>query len=123
MNELAVEREHKRLEVLLEKAEVPQQQRDVLAAVTDNLAWQRVKLDETRELIKGSQVVVKYDNGGGQSGVRENPIFKGYYNLWRAYMAGLEKFTSYLPKDMQDAAIGDSLTVLEQVKQMRKAGT
>lgn len=123
MDELKVKKERKRLEALLDRAEVPQQQRDVLEVVMDNLAWQRVKLDETRDLIKGSQVVIAYNNGGGQSGVRENPIFKGYYNLWRAYMSGLEKFTSYLPKDIQEAAVGDGLTVLEQVKQMKKAGT
>ena len=120
MDKRKVTREHKRLEALLDRADVPQQQRDVLAPVIDNMAWQKVKLDEAREEMKDACLTCHYDNGGGQTGTRENPVFKAYINLWRAYMAGLEKYTSYLPKELQDEAAGDSLSVLEQVKQMKK---
>lgn len=121
MDKRKVTREHKRLEALLDRADVPKQQRDVLAPVIDNMAWQRVKLDEAREEMQDASIVCHYDNGGGQSGERENPIFKAYINLWRAYMVGLEKYTSYLPKELQEEAAGDSLSVLDQVKQMKKA--
>lgn len=121
MDKSKVTREHKRLEALLDRAEVPKQQRDVLAPVIDNMAWQRVKLDEAREEMKDASVVCEYDNGGGQTGTRENPIFKAYINLWRAYMVGLEKYTSYLPKELQEEAAGDGLSVLDQVRQMKAA--
>ena len=120
MNDKKVKKERKRLIELLDKAEVPQHQRDVLAPVIDNMAWQRVKLDEAREEMQCARIVCHYDNGGGQAGERENPIFKAYINLWRAYMVGLEKFTSYLPKEMQDEVAGEGISVLEQVKQMKK---
>lgn len=120
MNDKKVKKERKRLIELLDKAEVPQHQRDVLAPVLDNMAWQRVKLDEAREEMQNSSIVCHYDNGGGQAGERENPIFKAYINLWRAYMVGLEKYTSYLPKEMQDEVAGEGISVLEQVKQMKK---
>ncbi len=123
MDKRKVTREHKRLEALLDRADVPQQQRDVLAPVIDNMAWQRVKLDEAREEMQDASIVCHYCNGGGQEGERENPIFKAYINLWRAYMVGLEKYTSYLPKELQDEATGEGLSVLEQVKQMKKANT
>ena len=121
MDKRKVSREHRRLVALLDRAGIPHQQRDVLAPVIDNMAWQRVKLDEAREEMQEASVVCEYDNGGGQTGVRENPIFKAYINLWRAYMVGLEKYTSYLPKELQEEAAGDSISVLEQVKRM-KAG-
>lgn len=121
MDKRAVTKEHKRLEALLDRADVPTQQRDVLAPVVDNMAWQRIKLDEAREEMKDASIVCHYSNGGGQEGERENPIFKAYINLWRAYMVGLEKYTSYLPKELQEEAAGDSLSVLDQVKQMKKA--
>lgn len=120
MDKRKVTREHKRLEALLDRANVPQQQRDVLAPVIDNMAWQRVKLEEAMEEMQDASIVCHYDNGGGQTGERENPIFKAYVNLWRAFMVGLEKYTSYLPKDLQDEAAGDSLSVLDQVKQMKR---
>ena len=121
MDKRAVTKEHKRLEALLDRADVPTQQRDVLAPVVDNMAWQRIKLDEAREEMKDASIVCHYSNGGGQEGERENPIFKAYINLWRAYMVGLEKYTSYLPKELQEEAAGDSLSVLDHVKQMKKA--
>ena len=121
MDKRKISEEHKRLKALLDRAEVPQQQQDVLAPVIDNMAWQRIKLDETREEMQEASVVCHYCNGGGQEGERENPIFKAYINLWRAYMLGLEKFTSYLPKEMQDEVTNSAFSVLDQVKSMKKA--
>ena len=121
MDNIKVVQEHERLDALLDRANVPQQQRDVLAPVIDNMAWQRIKLDQTRIEMQNASVVCDYDNGGGQTGVRENPIFKAYINLWRAYMVGLEKYTSYLPKELQDEAPGDMINVLDQVRQMKRA--
>lgn len=122
MDNRKVTKERKRLEELLDRAEVPQQQRDLLTPVVDNMAWQRVKLDEARKEMQDASIVCEYDNGGGQTGTRENPIFKAYINLWRAYMVGLEKFSSYLPKELQAEVVGESVSVLDQVRQMRKAG-
>ena len=121
MDDKSIKEEYKRLYDLLERAEVPQKQREVLVPVIDNLAWMKVKLDQTREEIRDASVVCEYDNGGGQCGTRENPIFKGYVALWRSYMIGLEKFTSYLPKDMQEEVQSDTADVLSQVMRMKKA--
>ena len=121
MDKSIIKAEHRRLEALLDRAGVPQQRRDVLAPVIDNMAWQRAKLDEAREEMQDANIVCHYDNGGGQSGERENPIFKAYVNLWRAYMIGLEKYTSYLPKEMQEEVKENVLSVLDQVKMMKKA--
>ncbi len=120
MNTKEVKREQKRLFEILEKAEVSAQTRTALVPVVENLAWMKVKLDETRAEMQESSVICHYSNGGGQEGERENPIFRAYINLWRAYMLGFEKYTSYLPKEMQDELSESSLTVLEQVLNMKK---
>lgn len=120
MDEIKVEKEKKRLEALLKRADIPAQQQDVLAPVIDNMSWQRIKLDEAREEMKEASIVCHFNNGGGQEGERENPIFKAYINLWRAYMVGLEKYTSYLPKEMQEEVTGSNITILEQVKRMKE---
>ena len=123
MDRRKVSREKKRLLALLDRADVPTQQRDVLAPVIDNISWQRIKMDEAREEMQDASIVCEYDNGGGQSGMRENPIFKAYINLFRAYMVGLEKFSSYLPKELQAEAAGEPLDVLSMVREMKKGGT
>ncbi len=123
MDKRAVTKEHKRLEALLDRADVPQQKRDVLASVIDNLAWQRIKLDEAREQMQDASITCEYDNGGGQSGIRENPLFKSYINLFRAYMVGLEKYSSYLPKELYEEAAGGTANTLDLVKSMKKGAS
>lgn len=110
------------MEAILNDAEVPQKQREVLASVIDNLAWQRVKLDEAMQELKDASLTCEYDNGGGQTGTRENPLFKGYFSLWKAYLAGLEKYSAYLPKDLQEEIKSDTVDVLAQVRRMKREG-
>ena len=114
-----VKTEYKRLVDLLRAANIPQQKISVLEPVIDNMAWQRVKLDEARAEMQDASIICEYNNGGGQTGTRENPVFKAYINLWRAYMVGLEKFSSYLPKELHDEVVNDGMSILEQVKQMK----
>ncbi len=117
-----IRKEERRLLALLDRADVPTQERDLLAPVIENLAFQRAKLEEARAQMLEADIVVHYDNGGGQEGERENPIFKAYINLFRAYMVGLEKFSSYLPKELQQEVTGAALSVLDMVKNMKKGG-
>ena len=123
MDKRKVRAEKKRLIALLERAEVPKQQQEVLAPVIDNISWQRIKLEETMLQMQEESVICEYQNGGGQSGIRENPIFKAYVNLWRAYMVGLDKYTSYLPKELQEEVAGQVVDVLAQVRAMKKGAT
>lgn len=122
MNKRTVTAEYKHLEALLERANVPTQKREALAPLMQNLAWQKCKLDEAREEMQEESIVASYQNGT-QSGTHENPYFKSYLNLWRGYLAGLEKFTSYLPEDMQEEEKQASISLIDQVKQMKKAKT
>ena len=112
--------EKARLESILERANVAEQHRDVLAPVIDNISWMRVKLDETRELMKNNQVVCDYNNGGNQKGTHESPLYKGFYNLWKAYLSGLATFTSYLPKEIEEEIQSEASDVLTQVMAMKK---
>ena len=96
MNE-RITAEKQRLTALLFSCGVSQNRIELLESVIENTAWQKIKLDDAREAIKGSSVAIPYDNGGGQTGIRENPLFKGYESLWRSYMAGMNKILECLP--------------------------
>lgn len=84
-------KERNRLKRLLKSAEVEDWKIKTLENVIENTAWMSVKLEDTRQKIKESDVTVRYNNGGGQSGTRQNPIFLGYESLWKAYMAGMNQ--------------------------------
>ena len=117
-----IKEEHARLMGILEAANVPQQKIDALRPLVDNMAWMRIKLDDARETIRTSNVVIPYDNGGGQTGLRENPLFKGYENLFKSYMSAYEKYFITLPKEAQEEAQADVITMLDRVKEMKKRG-
>ena len=63
--------------------------RQLCSKLIDDLVWQEQRLEDTRRLIKATPVVLTYDNGGGQRGVRRNPAYDGYHALFKSYTSGL----------------------------------
>ena len=120
----AAKKEAKRLKELLLNEKVSQQQIMLIEPIIENTAWMKIKLDETRESIKTSSVAMPYNNGGGQMGVRENPLFKGYEALWKAYMQGMEKILDQLPEEAAKTKaqeIEKPKTMLELVRERHGA--
>lgn len=105
--------EIKRIKSLLADFNVNEKRIQALDTVIENTAWMKIKLDDTREKINTSSVVIPYDNGGGQKGLRENPLFKGYESLWKSYMGGMEKILSCLPPEK----------IIEEVEQVERPKT
>ena len=97
--------EKNRITRILNDAGISERRMNMLMPVIENVSWMRAKLDYSRQLIKNSNIVVPYDNGGGQKGIRENPAFKGYEALWKAYMQGMNRILDTLPAEqIQEAA-------------------
>ncbi len=118
-----VAREKKRILALLADFYIQENKVKILEPIVENVAWMKVKLDDARAVIAGSNIVIPYDNGGGQNGIRENPAFKGYEALWKSYMAGLEKILEELPEEERAsvAEVADApKTVLELVRERHK---
>ena len=98
MDENKVLNEEKRLIDILDRCGVSDRDRDVLAPVIDNLAWMAAKLDETRKEIGFEAVAIPYDNGGGQTGIRENPEFVAFEKLMASYTKSLRQLTEIVEK-------------------------
>ena len=120
MNTEQIAKEEKqRLTTLLFLCDVTDERVMLLEAVIDNTAWMKAKLDEAREAIKNTSVAIPYDNGGGQTGIRENPLFKGYEGLWKSYMSGMNVIMSALPQkvvEKEAEQIETPKTVLQLVR-------
>ena len=119
------EKEMKRLKKLLKDAGVSTSRMKMLEPVIENVAWMKIKLDQAREKIKNSGIVMPYDNGGGQTGIRENPAFKGYEALWKSYMAGMSKLLEAMPPEVIEAEEETEkeqapVTVLELIRTKHK---
>lgn len=115
--------EVERLRRMLFDCNVPEERIDLMQDVIVNTAWMKVKLEDAREAIEGSTVAIPYDNGGGQSGIRENPLFKGYEGLFKTYMSGLKQILDVLPPyevQVKAEEIEKPKTVLELVRSKKK---
>lgn len=122
--ERRTQEERQRLTALLFDCGVSEKRMAALESVIENVAWMRSKLDDAREAIKTANVVIAYDNGGGQKGLRENPLFKGYESLFKSYMSGMSKILDALPPEVAKETkqeIEKPRTVLDMVRAKHKA--
>ena len=118
------EEERDRITDILLDVGVSEKRRKLLEPVILNTAWMKAKLDDAREAIKNSQIVISYDNGGGQKGIRENPLFKGYEALWKSYMQGMNQILNCLPQEVieiETEVVEKPKTMLELVRGKKKA--
>lgn len=114
--------EKQSLSALLFSCGVSKERVDALQDVITNVEWMREKLDDARAKIAGSSVAIPYDNGGGQTGIRENPLFKGYSSLWKSYISGLQIIMAALPKGTEIAPEADEPKTVLQIVRNRKKG-
>lgn len=121
--EKRADKEKNRIKRLLTQAGTPPDRISLLEPVIANTAWMKAKLDDTMAIIKESGVCIPYDNGGGQTGIRRNPLFDGYESLWKSYTAGVARITDILPtgKEQVKKDVGESKPVLQLVRDKKKA--
>lgn len=118
-------KEIKRIKALLTNANVDEDKINVLMPTIEHVVWMKLKLDESRELVGDSSVAIEYNNGGGQTGIRENPVFKAYQNLFKVYIQGLKIILDAVPQQAADLEIQNAKeqkTVLELVREKHKVG-
>ncbi len=77
---------------------IPEKLRPYATELAENVVFQCRKLAETRSAMQKSnqQLVVAYDNGGGQRGVRKHPIYEAYNQLMANYRKSLAQLTELL---------------------------
>lgn len=120
-----VKKEQRKISREIKKAKISEHKMKVIEPVVANVAFMKVKLDEAREQVKEETITVEYDNGGGQKGIRENPVFKAYEALWKSYMLGMDKILSIIPEQLQQELSSEAeqvkpQTVLDMVREKNK---
>lgn len=73
---------------------------DLVRPLVIEAAWTEQRLADARRLIGASDIVVPYDNGGGQEGMRRNPAYDGYNALAKTYVAYLKQLESMTGEDV-----------------------
>lgn len=100
--------ERRKLARFLSKNGLNEEKIKSLDPVILNVSWMKSKLDDARTAIGEDGITVEYDNGGGQTGVRENPAFRAYEALWKTYLSGLDALLKLLPEGTaEDSALSE----------------
>ena len=117
-------KEYKRLKKLLVKTGVSPEKISALDPILQNTAWMKVNLEEGKKYIEIGALIDEYNNGGGQRGIRENPLFKAYENLWKSYMQGMNVIISTMPEtsvEVKKEEIEKPKNMLEFVRERKRA--
>lgn len=97
--------------------QLPEHERKDARELSENILFMRRKLRETRLGLEGASVVVPYDNGGGQTGIRKNPAFAEYRDLLKSYQSALMCLRQMLGLDQPKAKPEEqSVSALEQMR-------
>lgn len=101
--------EVKRLQKLT-KDVIPDDKRNAIMPMLNNIAFLKVKLDQARNDLMGESIYTEYDNGGGQSGLREHPGFSAYNKLFTTFARGIKQIADMMPSGSTAAdALADYL--------------
>ena len=94
---------------------------DEALELAESVLFMAAKLEESRKAMQNEPLVVPYDNGGGQSGIRENPHFTAYEKLMATYSKSLRHLAEIVEKG---APVRDSSKIMAQLTDIagRKLG-
>ena len=71
---------------------------DEALELAESVLFMADKLKESRKTLKDEPLAIPYDNGGGQSGIRENPHFTAYEKLLTSYNRSLDQLAKIIDK-------------------------
>lgn len=71
--------------------DIPKKHQDQARELAASIIALEDKLKESREKFWDEDIVIEYDNGGGQEGTRENPAYKAYGSLLSHYQKAIRQ--------------------------------
>lgn len=78
-------------------------------SIAENACWMEQRLAESREAIRTAPIVMPYDNGGGQTGIRKNPMYDAYEALLASYIKAVSQLDAMVDSaDGEDGEDGES---------------
>ncbi len=94
---------------------------DRAARLAEEVLHMEAKLEETRREMGQTKLVIAYDNGGGQTGIRKNPVYEAYNALLRSYLSALDQLARMTqtapqaaPQPAERPAQGSSLDAMRR---------
>lgn len=83
---------------------VDQRIRPQVEVLLNQVLFMADKLEDARIDLQYQDLVIDYDNGGGQSGIRENPEFVAYHKLLTSFNKSLAQLREILGEGSDEVA-------------------
>lgn len=84
-------------------ANVDERIRPQVTILAEQVIFMSAKLKESKKGLRDQAIVIPYDNGGGQTGIRENPAFTAYEKLLASYTKSLATLRDVIGDDAPKA--------------------
>lgn len=81
---------------------VPSEVREIAQRRAEELEWLDRQLEKAKKCIGDEEVVIPYDNGGGQKGIRANPAFAEHKKLLDSWNTEAAALLAMLPESKQE---------------------
>lgn len=88
---------------------------DEALELAESVLFMANKLEESRKAMKNEPIVIPYDNGGGQSGIRENPHYAAYEKLLATYTRSLDQLSKMLEKGTPERKVSNIMAELTTI--------
>lgn len=70
--------------------------KDEAIELAEQVLFMSEKLKEERKQLEKEPLIIEYDNGGGQMGIRENPHYTAYEKLLSSYNKSFKQLTEII---------------------------
>lgn len=105
----------RKIVAILRDAGCSEERISLLRPLIEQTVWLERKLEQGRNVISSSSIVVPYDNGGGQTGIRKNPAFEAIHRMNVTYNSCLKTLAEAIP-ETQTIKIADAESSSTQAK-------
>lgn len=95
---------------------------DEALELAESVLFMADKLKESRIAMAKEPLVVPYDNGGGQSGIRENPHYVAYEHLMATYNKSYRQLMEILEKAPPARTTSSIMAELSTIAGKKAAG-
>lgn len=100
-----IKKEKKRLEEIFENIETNKSK--LVESLINDAAFQRVTLEETREIIQRDGIIEEYQNGANQKGIKKSAAVEVYDKLVNTYSKVIKQLCDLLPEKVNWSESGE----------------
>lgn len=107
IKEKAIKKEKNKLKKIFK--DIDKNKLDFVQTLIDRLAWLNVSVRELEELVDEEGTMIEYNNGGGQSGMKDNPNVKTLINYTKNITTITKQLVDLVPPNTKKSKLMELL--------------